>query len=130
MDVRKECNPDLLGDNLKYLKNLDFSSYNVIDVDAYGIPIKQFKEIFANETLKAKTIIFFTFIQLKNNFGALPDEMLIDLGYSEAMIKKIPSVFKKAGFEKFCEWLAKNGITIIYYIKRIDKIYGYFKIKG
>lgn len=31
----------LPGDNIKYLKNIDLSKFDIIDLDAYGIPFAQ-----------------------------------------------------------------------------------------
>lgn len=36
----------LKGDNLKFLKVMDLNQFDIIDVDAYGVPYAQLKEIF------------------------------------------------------------------------------------
>jgi len=126
MDERRKCKPDLLGDNVKYLHKLNLAEYNIIDLDAYGIPDKQLKAIFENKTIVPGTVVFFTFIQLKNSFGAIPHLILIDLGYTKTMLQKIPTLFKKNGFEKFCNWLAIHGVKKLFYLQKKDKVYGYF----
>lgn len=91
----------LKGDNRKYLKSMDLSGFNIIDLDSYGIPFDQIELIYQNKTLQKKTYIFFTFIQLKNSFGALPLNLLIKIGYTKTMVKKIPTLFNRNGFNKF-----------------------------
>lgn len=56
-------------------------------------------------------MVFVTFIQTMH--GGLPISFLEDLGYTEKMIKKCPSLFYKNGFEKMCGFLEKNGVKEI-----------------
>jgi hypothetical protein len=93
----------LVGDNLKYLKSMNLSGFDVIDLDAYGVPYKQCEIIFNNPTGRGK-VIFATVIQ--SMFGGLPRAMLNVLGYKTSMIKKIPSLFFNNGIDKFLQWLA------------------------
>jgi len=124
IDQKKTKDINLHGDNRKYLKELNLEQFNIIDLDAYGIPIKQLEIIFQNNTLQIGTIIFFTFIQ--SIFGKLPKQLLKIYGYTEQMIKKIPILFNRNGLEKFKYFLAINGIKEIYYIQIDNKTYGYF----
>ena len=110
MDLKKLNGIYLQGDNLKFLASMDINKFNIIDLDAYGVPYRQLEIIFSKRTQK-RTVIFVTFIQ--SMFGKLPDKMLIDLGYSISMINKCPSLFCKNGFEKFKQFLANNGIEQI-----------------
>lgn len=115
----------LNGDNKKYLAILDLSKFNIIDMDAYGIPYQQLDILFKNNTLQKNTIIFFTFIQVF--LGIIPEKLLNLYGYPNKMIKKIPTLFSKNGFEIFKWWLSTKKIKKIKYIK-YDK--GYKKIYG
>jgi len=100
----------LKGDNLKYLDSIDLDQFDVIDVDAYVIPFKQLKNILERNY---KGVVFITYIQ--SMFGALPKEMLMQLGFSSAMIKKIPSIFNQKGLQKLFDWLSIKGIKKVKY---------------
>lgn len=100
----------LQGDNIKYLSSMDLSRFNVIDLDAYGVPYKQLKIIFSRN-LRSGTVIFVTFIQTL--YGSLPIEMLVDIGYSRKMIAKCPTLFFKNGLDKLRQYLSLNGISEI-----------------
>lgn len=117
---------NLKGDNRKYLSIMNLENYNIIDLDAYGIPFDQLELVFKNKTLQSGTIIFFTFIQ--SIFGKMPIKLLKLYGYKSEMIKKIPTLFDKKGFEIFKWYLADRGINEVYYIQIDNKIYGMFKI--
>jgi hypothetical protein len=114
----------LRGDNLKYIKGMDLNKYDIIDLDAYGIPYKQLKEIF-RKNYKGK--IFITFIQ--SMFGQLPKDMLKEMGYPKTMIRKCPTLFNKNGIEKFKLYLAKNNILKINRISKDNKHYIYIDNK-
>lgn len=99
----------LKGDNMKYLRSLDLNQFDIIDLDAYGTPIKQLEVIFNRHF---KGIIFITFIQTL--FGGIPKIMLNCLGYTDNMIKKCPTLFNKNALEKFKQYLfIRGGITEI-----------------
>lgn len=85
----------LKGDNLKFLKGLDLSIYDVIDLDAYGSPSRQL-DILKEKNYKG--IVHCTFIQ--SVMGRLSNNILKAYGYSETMIKKCPLLFSKNGQEK------------------------------
>ena len=118
----------LKGDNVKFLKHIDLSMYDIIDLDAYGIPFKQLETIFNNHTLKKETTFFITFIQQYH--GALQYKLLNYYGYSSKMIKKIPTLFYKNGFDKFKNYLAFKNIKSIKYYRINNKYYATFKINS
>ena len=97
-----------LGDNTKTLADMDLDQFDVIDLDAYGVPFAQLEIIFDKGF---KGILFVTFIQ--SVMGKLPHNMLSALGYSEDMVRKCPALFNRAGFEKFCNYLAFKGVNKI-----------------
>lgn len=126
MDLKKLQGIYLHGDNLKFLASMDISKFNVVDLDAYGVPYEQLKILFSRKP-QAETIIFVTFIQ--SLYGSLPRGMLEDLGYSPLMIKKCPTIFYRNGFEKFKQYLAISGIGQIKHYSHEKKHYLCFTIK-
>lgn len=115
----------LIGDNVKFMGGMDLDQFNVIDLDAYGVPDETLRTIFARKKKTGRAVVFFTFIRV--GFGGIPRAMLSDLGYSEGMVKKCPTLFNKVGLEKFKAWLALNGVEKIFYIVRDrQKVYGGF----
>ena len=116
----------LKGDNKKF--TLDYNSYDVIDLDAYGIPYVQLKKILNG--LNRKVVIYATVIQC--TFGALPTQFLIELGYPKTMIKKCPSLFYRNGIEKFMLWISIQGISKVkmYCTPNHKKNYICFESKG
>lgn len=110
----------LKGDNVKYLKGMNLDKYDIIDLDAYGIPFRQLEVIFKK---KYRGIFFVTFVQ--SIFGRLPVRMLEKIGYTRNMIKKCPTLFNRNGIEKFKQYLAINGIGKIIIINKNNKKYIY-----
>lgn len=112
-----------LGDNKKFLSSLPLNKYDVIDLDAYGIPYEQLKIIF---TRQFKGLVFVTFIQ--SIMGRLQNDFLIDLGYTLKMIEKCPSLFCKNGQKKFMQWLGLHGVERVTIRKHSRKCYLGFTI--
>jgi hypothetical protein len=113
----------LSGSNLKYLNILDLSKYDVIDLDAYGIPYYQLNIIFKR---KYKGIVHVTAIQ--SGMGKLPNGLLKDLGYTENMLKKISSIFNKKGVGKLKNMLYLHGVQSVTGYQFDRKNYFYFTI--
>jgi len=114
----------LIGDNTKFLASLPLEKYDVIDLDAYGVPYDQLKIIFDRGY---RGLVFVTFIQ--SVMGRLQNDFLIDLGYTSEMIRKCPALFSKRGREKFLRWLALHGIRHIKIRSHARKSYLGFNIK-
>lgn len=111
IDKKKDRNGIyLIGDNLKFISRMDLSSFDVIDLDAYGIPLKQLEAIIDNNT-STGVVVFVTAIQ--SIFGKIPTNLLVCLGYTEKMIKKIPTIFNHNLIDKICNWLGLKGIKTI-----------------
>jgi hypothetical protein len=121
-EYENQCS--LLGDNIKILPVLDLSGYDIIDLDAYGVPDKQIKIVC--EKAAHGTIVFYTFIQ--SVLGMLPLSLLMRLGFGDEMIKKVPTLFSRDGFDKFKSFLSTLSITKTSYIKHGRKYYGFFII--
>jgi len=94
----------LVGNNLKF--DLDYDNFDVVDVDAYGVPFGQLERIFSKSS--QPKMVFITFIQ--SQWGTLPRKMLNALGYTNGMIKKVPTLFYRAGQQKFLRYLASRGV--------------------
>lgn len=124
IDKNKYNRVQLQGDNIKFIDSIDLSYFDVIDADAWGSPFIQVKKIF-NSGFKG--IVHCTFIQ--SMMGALSKDLLISLGYTEKMIKKIPSIFNKNGIDKFKEYLSRNGVKEIHIIQKNRKSYLYFNLE-
>jgi len=121
LKIDKEQKDDcfvLIGENQKYFDSIDLNQFDVIDLDAYGVPYEQLKSIFDR---KYKGIVFVTFIQTMT--GMLPYGFLEELGYTKQMVEKVPTLFCKDGFKKMCAYLKKNGIERIRYRQKERKNY-------
>lgn len=117
----------LMGDNNKFLPLFDFSHFDIIDLDSYGIPFNQLEVCFYKNF---KGFIIVTAIQSfgPTGGGNLNHGMLNKLGYTDKMIKKCPALFNKNGIDKLKNYLYLYGCQSIigYFIDR--KNYFYFKI--
>lgn len=114
----------LKGDNLKFLSSMDLTAFDIIDLDAYGSPYPQLDIIFKS---KFKGPIVCTFIQTMS--GALNRGFLHELGYSKAMIKKCPTLFNIAGFDKMKAYLALKGVKKITSFSHNRKNYFFFDFR-
>lgn len=124
IDKMQKCDDFvLLGNNIKYLREMDLNGFDVIDLDAYGVPYEQLKILFEK---KYRGLVFVTFIQTM--FGCLPFSFLEELGYTKKMIEKCPTIFNKNGFEKMCCFLKLNGVKKITYRSFQKKNYFCFAI--
>jgi hypothetical protein len=108
------------GDNLKILGSLKLENYDIIDLDAYGVPQKQL-EIISDSNFKGKVVITAIFSVM----GRLPDSLLIRLGYTKKMINKAPTLICRHGKQKFLNYLACIGYnTFKFYFLENSKLYG------
>lgn len=124
IEKKDECGvSNMIGDNMKYLPVLDINKYDIIDIDAYGIPFEQIDNILGR---KYNGEIFITYIQTMN--GGLPKKMLRKLGYTNEMIRKHSAIFNKNGIDKLKNVLSLYGICSIFYVKRGRKIYARIKL--
>jgi hypothetical protein len=94
----------LLGDNLKF--RINPADYDIVDIDAYGIPFSQMEKILRHPF--PPKVVFITWIQ--SQWGVLPIDLLNLLGYSKAMVKKIPTLFNRNGHQKLMDYLGLLGV--------------------
>ena len=116
--IEKEADKNIFslpGDNLKYLKSIDLLKFDIIDLDAYGIPFSQLKILFERNY---KGIVIITANQ--SIYGMIPRKMLYELGYTKEMIEKIPALFNRNGIDKLKNYLYLHGVQLIegYFIGR------------
>lgn len=123
IDINKYKRLQLQGDNTKFINSLDLSMFDVIDIDAWGSPYKQLDMILKRGYTG---IVHCTFIQTM--MGSLSKDMLLSLGYTQAMIEKIPSIFNKNGIDKFKQYLANKGVKQINIISKKRKNYLWFNL--
>lgn len=115
---------NLQGDNIKFLKGLDLSKYDIIDLDSWGSPINQLRIL---KEKKYKGIVHCTFIQTM--FGKINNEVLYKLGYTKNMVKKCPSLFNKNGFEKMKQYISTEfDVSKITVFSHNNKNYFYITI--
>lgn len=122
LGIDKQKRPGCLhGDNRKWLQSLDLSAFNVIDLDAYGIPFAQAAIIFKRQYVGT---VFFTFIQ--SEFGKLPAGLLDANGITAAMRRKCQTLYNAIGWRLWLDWLGNNGVTRVHLYQRQRKYYGSF----
>lgn len=98
----------LKGNNLKYIKPMDLSSFDIVDLDAYGIPIAQLELVFEKQFTG---FVHVTLIQ--SGMGQLPYKLFDSLGISSRMYRKAPLLFSKNGMRKAEQYLALRGVKKI-----------------
>lgn len=113
----------LHGDNLKVIAGLDLDAFNVIDLDAYGIPVAQIEEVMNSDF---EGVVFVTAIQTMQ--GGLPKKMLTDLGLPRSISKRCPTIASRRGWEFLRAWLALQGVRRIWHRSKARKHYlGFYK---
>jgi len=108
----------LHGDNLSYLQTIDLARFNVIDLDAYGVPFDQINCLVER---KYKGVVFITMIQ--SIMGQLPHGMLERIGFAKHQIEKAPTLFGRRGWQYFLEYLAAVGVQQIFHRSHKRKHY-------
>jgi hypothetical protein len=107
-----------LGDNRRYLHKLPIDDYDLIDIDAYGVPYAQMK-ILAERNYRG--IVVGTFIQCV--YGGLPYAMLEDIGYSRKMVRKITKLFFFICWNKWAAFLRILGYEDVHVFHCTHKHY-------
>lgn len=115
----------LPGDNLGYLQTMDLSRFNIIDLDAWGVPYEQLKVLFQRGY---KGRVFVTFIQ--SLYGQMPHGLLEEIGFTREMVEVCPTLFGKRGWQYFLEWLAKNGVREVRHRSHAGKHYLAFDLQA
>lgn len=113
------------GNNLAFLRTINLDGFNVVDLDAYGVPYQQLKILFERGY---RGTVFVTFIQ--SLYGQMPKDLLNDVGFTDEMQEKCPTLFGKRGWQYFLEWLALNGVREITHRSNNRKHYLIFMADG
>lgn len=108
----------LPGDNKVYLSSLDLTRFDVIDLDAYGVPAEQIDIVMRSGF---RGVLFVTFIQ--SVMGMMPITVLEQIGFTHEMVGAAPTLFSKNGWNYFLEYLAKKGVRTIYHRSHARKHY-------
>jgi len=108
----------LPGDNRSYLSSLNLKNFDVIDLDAYGVPFDQLELVFKS---KFSGVVFITFIQ--SVVGVIPYDLLVDVGFSREMIRECKTLFFKSGWKYFLEYLGNRGVKSIWHRSHARKHY-------
>lgn len=119
----------LVGSNVRYVKSLDLTDYDIVDVDAPGSPYAVLRALFMNNSF-SEMGVFFTFNKVLN--GGLDRKMLLDLGFTPGMLKAVRPMLQARVFELFKGWLGRMGVSsLTYYALKYSwgRVYlGFFKI--
>ena len=102
----------LEGDCMKFLPSMNLDKYDIVDLDAYGIPAEQIRHLY-DRGYMGKVIV--TAIQSMQ--GSLPNAVLYANGFTDAMLSKSRTLFNRNGLAKLENFL---------YICGVKKIHGYF----
>ena len=108
----------LKGDNIKFLRELNLSKYDIIDLDAYGIPYQQIRTI--NER-GYHGIVVVTAIVI--GIGRIPNGLLEDYGYTKKMIDKCPTLLCGDHVRILKSYLYNIGVRKVWSIRPIDNKY-------
>lgn len=125
IEKEKGKNPLALNaDNLKVIDSLDLSKFDIIDLDAHGIPFDQLRKIFKREY---HGIVIVTCIS--SMLGRMPDKLLEANGITKKMIDKIPTIFSGKLLEYMENYLYLCGVQQVrgYFLDNERKYYFYFK---
>ena len=118
IDTLPKLGAHYLGDNRHYLQRLPLDDFDLVDVDAYGVPYDQMK-ILAKRNYRG--IVVGTFIQAI--YGGLPYAMLEDIGYSRQMVRKITKLFFNNGWNKWVAFLKIIGYEDVHVFHCANKHY-------
>ena len=115
---RGKNNAALCGENEKLLPILDLSGFNVIDLDAYGIPVEQFEAVMLNKTMRPNTVIFATCILAA--LAPAPYEIGKYIGFSPRTMSKAKHLFNLRIKELLAAMLNKHGFESWTYYEFAD----------
>jgi hypothetical protein len=120
----KEKRPmSIKGDNRKIMAGAKLSFFDIIDLDAYGIPFDQVEIVFNQ---KFKGIVFFTFIQ--SVMGMIPVKLAQVNGITKTQYSLCPTIFGQIGWQLWLDWLANNNVKKVFHQSIGRKHYGCFEL--
>ena len=114
----------LKGDNIRFLKSLDLTKYQIIDLDAWGCPANQLQVLFEK---KYKGIVICSFVQPK--LRAINKIVQLNSGYTNKMIKEASFLCRKNGLEQMLFFIkTKFKVNKVKIANYKQKYYFYFTI--
>jgi hypothetical protein len=124
IDADANFKPNVVYDSLKWIKENDLSSFDIIDLDSWGSPVKHLEVLFNK---KYKGLIIATYCSPVN---LNPDKILAENYFKKiyGSTKKVSILNKDIG-EMFKLYLYKNGVTEYKGLVSKKKIYCSFIIK-
>lgn len=126
IDIENDKGKNLSADTRQVFDSINFSEYNVIDCDSYGIAFDLYKKLLTNKTIQKGTVILYTLIT--NEFTKIQNAAKKEFNFKH-IYDKAPSLFNARSIEFFYEMLANYGIKEVNYYAirdKFDKHYGYF----
>jgi len=113
------------GDNARVICELNLTEYDVIDLDAYGIPAEQIDLVIKSGF---RGVVFVTAIQTMH--GGLPHKLMDDLCFPAAIKELAPSLVARRGWDYLKEWLCSKGVKAIVHRSKGRKHYFCFTLSG
>jgi len=121
----------LIGDNVKFMRSMDLSRFDVVDLDDYGVPFDQAEELFRQHGVKPfECVVHVTAIM--RALGSVCYGMLKSVGISARMVKRSRTLVSRRGEEILFRWLASRGVRSAEVRKdagsKLKKIYFSFRL--
>jgi len=112
---------DWVGNNINFLRTKDLSQFNIIDLDAWGSPVKQIEVLLKRKYTGYVVVTFISTIAIN------PDSSLCkSYGLSHEIVKESPAIVGGKIFKMFFDFLAKNRIKEIRVCGTAKKKYLWF----
>lgn len=115
------------GDNKKYIPNMDLSTYEIIDADAYGNPFDLIDLIINNKTFKQA---YFVYTFIRAGFRSLTNNILEQCGIKKEWYRRCRTLFEYKRDYFYQNFLSKKRIEVIFEKEYNNKKYGYFVLKS
>lgn len=97
----------LKGDNLKWMRSMDLSKFDVIDLDAYGSPHLQLDEVF-RQRFTGRVVC--TWIV---GMAGHAHDVSMSIGLTKEMLQQCPTLTRQLAHEILLAWLYMKGIREI-----------------
>jgi len=115
----------LKGDNIRFLKSLDLTKYQIIDLDAWGCPANQLQVLYEK---KYKGMVICSFVQ--SDFHTITKIVQLNYGYTNKMMKEAPMLCRRNGLEQMLFFInTKFKVNKVKIVSYKQKHYFYFIIK-
>lgn len=101
------------------------SKFHAIDLDAFGVPHQQLKILFDRGY---RGHVYVTCVPGIGGLFRLPDALLEEIGFTQAMIRKCPMLFGKSPRDYFLAFLARRGVKKVHIISLGRKHYLHFAL--